>query len=79
LTKRSFRRNFPSFSSQILLPLLSPEEDLVVRLTSAKALKVVVDDFEFSAQELEPFLGVAFAQLFALLKEVRECDTKVRT
>ena len=62
---------------QILLPLLDPTEDLVVRLVSAKALKVVIDDFEFSAEELEPFLATAFGQLFNLLKEVKECDTKL--
>ena len=62
---------------QILLPLLDPSEDLVVRLVSAKALKVVIDDFEFSAEELEPFLATAFGQLFNLLKEVKECDTKL--
>lgn len=63
--------------SQILLPILSPTEDLVVRIAAARALKVVIDDFEFSSDELEPFLGTAFHQLFTLLKEVDECDTKV--
>ena len=50
----------------------------MVRLAAAKALKVVIDDFEFSSEELEPFLGAAFNQLFVLLKEVQECDTKVK-
>jgi len=43
----------------------------------AKSLRVVVDDFEFSSQELEPYLGTVFSKLFSLLKEVQECDTKV--
>ena len=60
-----------------MLPLLSAEEDLVVRLAAAKALKVVIDDFEFCPQEMEPFLPTAFNQLFFLLKQVQECDTKV--
>lgn len=64
---------------QILLPLLSPQEDLVVRLAAANSLKVVIDDFEFTSEELEPFLPTAFEQLFVLLKEVDECDTKVTT
>ncbi len=63
---------------QILLPLLDSSKDLVVRLSTAKALKVIIDDFEFSSEELEPYLGLAFQRLFHLLKEVQECDTKVR-
>jgi len=62
---------------QLLLPILSPEEDLVVRLAAAKALKVVIDDFEFSIEELEPYLYQVFSLLFDLLKEVNECDTKL--
>jgi hypothetical protein len=62
---------------QILLPLLDPTEDMVVRLVAAKALKVVIDDFEFSSAELEPYLADAFGRLFTLLKEVKECDTKL--
>jgi len=62
---------------QLLLPMLTEEEDLVVRLAAAKALKVVIDDFEFSIEELEPFLNQIFSLLFNLLKEVNECDTKL--
>jgi hypothetical protein len=50
----------------------------MVRLSAAKALKVVIDDFEFSSDEMKPYLTTAFTQLFNLLKEVDECDTKVR-
>jgi len=62
---------------QILVPLLEKDEDLVVRLAAAKALKVVIDDFEFTSEELKPYLSSAFGQLFDLLKEVEECDTKL--
>ena len=62
---------------QLLLPVLNEHEDLVVRLSAAKALKVVIDDFEFSSDEMKPFLNEAFEKLFTLLKEVEECDTKV--
>jgi hypothetical protein len=57
--------------------MLRDGEDLVVRLSAAKALKVVIDDFEFSTEELEPYLPLTFERLFILLKEVQECDTKV--
>ena len=40
----------------MLLPLLDANEDLVVRLSAAKALKVVIDDFEFSSDEMKPYL-----------------------
>ncbi|XP_040583365.1 importin-11 [Lepeophtheirus salmonis] len=62
---------------RILLPLLRPEEDMVVRLTTCKSLKVIMDDFDFSVDEFEPFCGVVFEELFRLLKEVQECDTKL--
>ena len=62
---------------ELLLPVLASEEDLVVRVTAAKALKIVIDDFEFCAEELQPYLQPAFDRLFNLLKEVDECDTKV--
>jgi len=62
---------------QLLLPLLTEDEDLVVRLAAAKSLKVVIDDFEFCIEELEPFLSQVFSLLFNLLKEVNECDTKL--
>ena len=41
---------------QLLMPMIADTEDLVVRLAAAKALKVVIDDFEFSVEELEPYL-----------------------
>ena len=62
---------------ELLLPVLGSEEDLVVRVQAAKALKIVIDDFEFCAEELQPYLQPAFDRLFYLLKEVEECDTKV--
>ena len=62
---------------QLLLPVLGQEEDLVVRITAARALKIVIDDFEFSAEEVQPYLQPAFDRLFCLLKEVEECDTKL--
>ena len=62
---------------ELLMPMLTSQEDLVVRLAAAKAMKVVIDDFEFSVEELEPYLEQVFGLLFSLLKEVSECDTKL--
>ena len=57
---------------QLLLPALQPEQepDLVVRLTAAKALKIVIDDFEFCTEEVRPHLQVIFQSLFQLLQQV---------
>ena len=62
---------------EYLMPMLTNSQDLVVRLAAAKAMKVVIDDFEFSVEELEPYLEQVFSLLFSLLKEVNECDTKL--
>lgn len=61
----------------VTLPLLQGDEDMAVRLTASNTLKLAVDDFEFNTDQFLPFLEPSFALLFALLKEVHECDTKV--
>lgn len=60
-----------------MIETLNPEEDLGVRLAASNALKRAIDDFQFNSEEFTPFLEPVFSLLFALLKEVNECDTKV--
>ena len=60
-----------------ILPLLSGDEDMAVRLTASKTLKMAIDDFEFNTDQFLPFLEPSFSLLFALLKEATDCDTKV--
>ncbi|XP_793829.2 importin-11 isoform X2 [Strongylocentrotus purpuratus] len=62
---------------QAILPLLSADEDLVVRISAAQALKIAVDDFEFKTEAFLPFLESSFSLLFQLLQQVSECDTKM--
>lgn len=62
---------------KIMIETLNPEEDLGVRLAASNALKRAIDDFQFNSEEFTPFLEPVFSLLFALLKEVNECDTKV--
>lgn len=62
----------------LMVEALSPEEDLGVRLAANDALKLAIDDFQFNTEDFSPFLEPAFSLLFALLKEVNECDTKVQ-
>lgn len=59
------------------LELLQPTEDIVVRLTTSKTLKIVLEDFDFCAEQFLEFLEPSFTLLFHLLKESKECDTKM--
>lgn len=59
------------------LELLQSNEDMVVRLTAAKTLKTVLEDFDFCAEQFLEFLEPAFTLLFNVLKEAKECDTKM--
>lgn len=61
----------------LMVEALNPSEDLGVRLAASGALKQVIDDFQFNSEEFAIFLEPACSLLFALLKEVNECDTKV--
>ncbi|XP_067143577.1 importin-11 [Centruroides vittatus] len=62
---------------EIILPLLDSKEDLVVRLASANTLRVAVDDFEFNIEQFLPYLEPSVDQLYNLLKEAKECDSKM--
>ncbi|XP_033190339.1 importin beta11 isoform X3 [Bombus vancouverensis nearcticus] len=62
---------------KLMVEVLSPEEDLGVRLAASDALKLAIDDFQFNPEEFSPYLEPAFSLLFSLLKEVKECDTKM--
>lgn len=63
---------------QSLLPLLKQDEDPVVRIEAANTLKNAVDDIDFKTDDFMPFLESTFGLLFELLKEVSECETKMR-
>ncbi|KAK3886184.1 hypothetical protein Pcinc_009644 [Petrolisthes cinctipes] len=63
---------------QAVIHLLAAEEDLVVRLGAASTLRLALDDFEFDPEQFMPFLPTIFGLLFELLKEVKECDTKMQ-
>lgn len=59
------------------LELMQPTEDMVIRLTAAKTLKQVLEDFDFCAEQFLEFLEPSFTLLFHLLKAAKECDTKM--
>ncbi|XP_015591574.1 importin-11 isoform X2 [Cephus cinctus] len=63
---------------KLMVEALSPDEDLGVRLAASNALKLAIDDFQFNTDDFAPYLETVFSLLFTLLKEVKECDTKMR-
>lgn len=62
----------------LMVQSLHPSEDLGVRLAASDALKLAIDDFQFNTDDFAPFLKPAFSLLFSLLKEVNQCDSKMR-
>ncbi|KAG5887314.1 hypothetical protein JTB14_006458 [Gonioctena quinquepunctata] len=58
--------------------LLASDEDMAVRLTAASTLRFAIDDFEFNCDQFKDYMFNAFNLLFALLKEAKECDTKMQ-
>lgn len=63
---------------ECIVGLLQPDEDIVVRLTAATALRFAVDDFEFNSEQFKHYMFAAFDLLFELLKKASECDTKMQ-
>nr|XP_022913125.1 importin-11 [Onthophagus taurus]XP_022913126.1 importin-11 [Onthophagus taurus] len=57
--------------------LLESDEDMAVRLTASTALRHAIDDFEFNSEQFRPYLDRSFNLLFCLLKEAKECETKM--
>ncbi|VEN37849.1 unnamed protein product [Callosobruchus maculatus] len=58
--------------------LLSPDEDIAIRLAAASTLKHAIDDFDFDSEQFKSFMLSAFNLLFSLLREVNECETKMQ-
>ena len=63
---------------EILLQLMAEDEDLVVRLTAANALKQAIDDWDFDISIVLPYLGSAMTLLLSLLNQVEESDTTMK-
>lgn len=62
---------------QILLGLLAPNQDLVVRLTSVTSLKIALDDFDFVTEQYHPYVATTLELLIRLLQDVDEFDCKM--
>jgi hypothetical protein len=65
---------------QIFQHLLNTEDEIndhVVRITAARQLKLVVDDFGFRAEGFLPYAPDILGRMMALIQEVENTDTKM--
>jgi hypothetical protein len=63
---------------ELLCECLSSNENLVIRLQATLTLKAVLDDIHFERDVYLPYLNFHFGLLCQLLKQVEECDTKIK-
>jgi hypothetical protein len=62
----------------ILILFLDDEtNDHVVRITAARKLKVVVDDFSFGPAEFLPYASDILSRILALIQEVETTETRM--
>ncbi|KAG2171813.1 hypothetical protein INT43_008193 [Umbelopsis isabellina] len=71
-------KQYRSYVYQIMLQLLAPEEDMVVRLVAANNLRNCVDDWDFETEDFVPYIESSILLLTALLKDVEEFDSRMR-
>lgn len=62
----------------LLCNCLDSQQNLVIRLQATLTLKAVLDDVQFERDVYLPYLSYHFGLLCQLLKQVRECDTKIK-
>ena len=63
---------------EVCLQYMASSQDLVVRLTAATALKAAVSDFAFYPPSYSPYLEVTMQLLYSLLREVEECESRIK-
>lgn len=73
-----FSKSLRPMVYEACLELLQQSEDIVIRLTASKTLKIILEDFDFEAEQFLEFLEPSFTLLFHLLRESKECDTKMQ-
>jgi len=63
---------------ELLISLLVPEEDLVVRLTAINAVHSCVDDWDFQLDDFLPYIDTIINLCLQLIYEVTEFDSKIK-
>jgi hypothetical protein len=62
----------------ILLTLLKPEQDIVVKLTAVSDLRICIDDFDFISEQFQPYLPQTLHSFMSLLDDVDEFENKLK-
>jgi hypothetical protein len=57
---------------------VTADEDIVIRLTAAIALKHAIDHIFFSTEQFMDYLEQYWVLLYSLLKECKECESKMQ-
>jgi hypothetical protein len=63
---------------ELLCQCLQLNENMVVRIQAALTLKAVMDDVHFEKDAYLPYMNYHFGLLCQLLKQVEECETKIK-
>ena len=63
---------------EVCIEHMKESQDLVVRLTAASALKAALTDFAFYPPAYSSYLEVTVELLYNLLKQVQECESRVK-
>ncbi|XP_005191472.2 importin-11 [Musca domestica] len=74
----NFSRNLRPLAYEACLHLLRPAEDMSIRLAASSTLSILISDFDFAPEAFLPYLEPSFNALFILLREAKECDTKMK-
>ncbi|XP_013113259.2 importin-11 [Stomoxys calcitrans] len=74
----NFSRDLRPLAYEACLHLLRPAEDMSIRLASSSTLSILISDFDFAPEAFLPYLEPSFNALFVLLREAKECDTKMK-
>lgn len=62
---------------EICLWLLTSDEDMYIKLSTAKTLSQTIEDFEFQPDQFREYFAPTFNALFEILKNAKVCDTKM--
>lgn len=73
-----FGRDVRPLAYEACLHLLRSGEDMTTRLSAATTLGILIEDFDFSGTVFLPYLEMIFSALFLLLRESKECETKMK-
>ncbi|KAK9767575.1 hypothetical protein K7432_002546 [Basidiobolus ranarum] len=63
---------------KLLLNLMVPEEDLVVRITAVTNLRSCIDDWDFEPEKFIPYLEPSIESITKMLDSVEEFDSRMR-